>query len=33
MDVKAALKKYSWLEDYNWKLVSKDKDDFTKKVA
>ena len=33
MDVKAALKKYSWLEDYRWKLVSKDKDEFTKKVA
>ena len=33
MDVKAALKKYSWLEDYMWKTVSKDKDEFTKKVA
>ena len=33
MDVKTALKKYSWLEDYRWKLVSKDKDEFTKKVA
>jgi Fe-S cluster assembly scaffold protein SufB len=33
MDTKAALKKYSWLEDYRWKLVSKDKDEFTKKVA
>jgi len=33
MDVKAALKKYSWLEEYRWKLVSKDKDEFTKKVA
>jgi uncharacterized protein len=33
MDVKAALKKYSWLEDYMWKLVSKEKDEFTKKVA
>jgi Fe-S cluster assembly scaffold protein SufB len=33
MDVKAALKKYSWLEDYMWKLVSKDKDEFTRKVA
>ena len=21
MDIKAALKKYSWLEDYMWKLV------------
>ena len=33
MDTKAALKKYSWLEAYRWKLVSKDKDEFTKKVA
>lgn len=33
MDTKAALKKYSWLEDYRWRLVSKDKDEFTKKVA
>ena len=33
MDVKAALKKYSWLQDYMWKLVSKDKDEYTKKVA
>jgi Fe-S cluster assembly scaffold protein SufB len=33
MDIKTALKKYSWLEDYWWKLVSKDKDEYTKKVA
>jgi len=33
MDIKAALKKYSWLEDYMWKTVSKDKDEYTKKVA
>ena len=33
MDVKMALKKYPWLKDYRWKLVSKDKDEFTKKVA
>lgn len=33
MDVKAALQKYSWLNDYMWKVVSKDKDEFTKKVA
>lgn len=33
MDVKAALKKYSWLEGYMWKVVNKDKDEFTKKVA
>jgi len=33
MDIKAALKKYDWLEDYMWKTVSKDKDEYTKKVA
>jgi hypothetical protein len=33
MDVKTALRKYSWLEKYMWKVVSKDKDEFTKKVA
>jgi hypothetical protein len=33
MDVKAALKKHSWLKDYMWKVVSRDKDEFTKKVA
>jgi len=33
MDIKAALKKYSWLNDYMWKIVSKDKDEYTKKVA
>ncbi len=33
MDIKAALKKYTWLEDYRWKLVSKDKDEYTKRVA
>lgn len=33
MDVKAALKKYSWLNDYMWKLVDRNKDEFTKKVA
>ncbi|MCW3995205.1 MAG: SufD family Fe-S cluster assembly protein [Candidatus Bathyarchaeota archaeon] len=33
MDTKAALKKYPWLENYRWKLVSKDKDEYTKKVA
>jgi Fe-S cluster assembly scaffold protein SufB len=33
MDIKAALKKYSWLEGYMWKLVRKDKDEYTKKVA
>ncbi len=33
MDVKAALQKYPWLNEYMWKIVSKDKDEFTKKVA
>jgi len=33
MDIKAALRKYSWLEDYMWKMVNKDKDEYTKKVA
>jgi hypothetical protein len=33
MDIKVALKKYSWLEDYMWKVVSKEKDEYTKKVA
>ena len=33
MDVKAALSKYSWLNDYMWKIVSEDEDEFTKKVA
>jgi len=33
MDIKMALKKYPWIEDHRWKLVGKDKDEFTKKVA
>jgi len=33
MDVKAALKKYGWLKNYFWKVVSEDKDEFTRKVA
>jgi Fe-S cluster assembly scaffold protein SufB len=33
MDIKAAHKKYPWLQDYMWKLVSKDKDEYTKRVA
>jgi len=33
MDTKTALQKYSWLSDYMWKLVDKNKDEFTKKVA
>ena len=33
MDTKVALQKYSWLGEYMWKLVDKNKDEFTKKVA
>jgi Fe-S cluster assembly scaffold protein SufB len=33
MDTKAALQKYHWLGDYMWKLVDKNKDEFTRKVA
>jgi len=33
MDTKAALQKYSWLSEYMWKLVDKNKDEFTRKVA
>jgi len=32
LDIKEALKKYSWLSDYMWKAVSKNQDDFTRKV-
>ncbi|MFX0096625.1 MAG: SufD family Fe-S cluster assembly protein [Candidatus Hodarchaeota archaeon] len=32
MDTKEALKKHSWLDDYRWQLVDKDKDQFTRKV-
>ena len=33
MDIKAALKKYSWLNDYMWKIIDKNKDEYTKRVA
>jgi len=33
MDTKTALQKYSWLEEYMWKLVDKDNDEFTQRVA
>jgi Fe-S cluster assembly scaffold protein SufB len=33
MDTKAALKKYPWLQDYVWRAVDKEKDEFTKRVA
>jgi len=32
MDTKKALAKYSWLQEYMWKLVDPDKDEFTRKV-
>jgi Fe-S cluster assembly scaffold protein SufB len=33
MDTKDALQNYSWLEDYMWKLVDENKDEFTRKVS
>ena len=33
MDTKTALEKYSWLKEYMWKLVDKNKDEYTRKVA
>lgn len=33
MDTKQALRRYPWLEDYMWKLVDRNKDEFTKRVA
>ena len=33
MDTKAALQKYQWLGDYMWKLVDKEKDEYTRRVA
>jgi Fe-S cluster assembly scaffold protein SufB len=30
MDTREAMKKYAWLKDYMWKIVDKDKDEFTK---
>jgi len=33
LDIKTALKKYSWLNKYMWKIVDKNKDEYTKKVA
>jgi uncharacterized protein len=32
MDTRDALKKYSWLKDYYWKAVDRNKDEFTKAV-
>jgi len=33
MDTQDALQRYSWLNEYRWKLIEKVKDEFTKKVA
>ena len=33
MDVKEALQKYPWLDEYRWRLVNRSKDEFTEKVA
>ncbi len=33
IDTKTALQKYQWLGDYMWKLVDRDKDEFTRRVA
>lgn len=33
MSIGKALAKYEWLKDYSWKLVSKDKDEYTRYVA
>jgi Fe-S cluster assembly scaffold protein SufB len=33
LDTKEALRKYSWLTDYRWRLVDKETDEVTKKVA
>ncbi len=33
MDTKEALRRHHWLEDYMWKLVDRNKDEFTKRVA
>jgi len=33
IDTKEALNKYPWLDGYRWKLVPKEKDEFTKRVA
>jgi Fe-S cluster assembly scaffold protein SufB len=33
MDISSALEKYDWLADYIWKIISKDKDEFTNRVV
>ena len=32
MDTKVAFNEYPWLEDYLWKAVAKEKDEFTKRL-
>jgi Fe-S cluster assembly scaffold protein SufB len=32
LDIKDALAKYDWLKDYYWKVLDKDKDEYTKKT-
>lgn len=32
MDIRDALQKYPWLKDYFWKIVAKDKDEYTKRA-
>ncbi|MBN1882573.1 MAG: SufD family Fe-S cluster assembly protein [Deltaproteobacteria bacterium] len=33
MDIQTALKTHDWLEEYLWRIVPRDKDEFTKKVV
>ena len=33
MDIKDAIEKYPWVDDYMWKIVDRDKDEYTRKVA
>lgn len=33
MDTKIALQKYPWLKEYMWRVVDREKDEFTKKAA
>jgi Fe-S cluster assembly scaffold protein SufB len=33
MDTKKALQKYSWLSEYMWKIVDREKDEYTRRVA
>lgn len=33
MDTRDALEKYPWLEEYSWKLVDPEKDEYTREVA